>query len=149
MIPVVFKWYFFHDVNDRYTMRYYIQRYIKTFWNTEKINYKHQKTFNNDFLCSERIFHSFKNFLTTVFNLVDTSLFKSLQNSFIFSCICLFKSATQLAWSGFRSDNFDDTSISVGSLQLFNCRAIWSENQSLYRFWIKAFSALLAVKSNG
>ena len=30
-IPVLFSWYFFHYVNDRYTMRYYIQRYIKTF----------------------------------------------------------------------------------------------------------------------
>ena len=30
-IPVLFSWYFLHCVNDRYTMRFYIQRYIKTF----------------------------------------------------------------------------------------------------------------------
>ena len=30
-IPVLFSWYFFHHVNDRYTMRYYIQRYIIIF----------------------------------------------------------------------------------------------------------------------
>ena len=44
--------------------------------------------------------------------------------------------------------NFDDTLMSVGSLPLFNCRATWSENQSLYRFWKKAFTALLTVKYN-
>ena len=30
-IAVLFSWYFFHDVNDSYTMRHYIQRYIKAF----------------------------------------------------------------------------------------------------------------------
>ena len=30
-IPGLFIWYFFHYVYDRYAMRYYIQRYIKTF----------------------------------------------------------------------------------------------------------------------
>ena len=40
-IPVLFSWYFFHYVNDRYTMRYYMQRYIKTFSNNETIKYKH------------------------------------------------------------------------------------------------------------
>ena len=40
-IPVLFSWYFFHYVNNRYTMRYYTQKYIKTFWNNETIKYKH------------------------------------------------------------------------------------------------------------
>ena len=30
-ITVLFSWYFFHYVNGTYTMRYYMQRYIKTF----------------------------------------------------------------------------------------------------------------------
>ena len=37
------------------------------------------------FLCSERIFHYFQNFLRIIDSLPDTSLFKSLQNWFIFS----------------------------------------------------------------
>ena len=40
-IPVLFSWYFFHYVNDRYTMRYYIQRYMKTISNNEAIKHKH------------------------------------------------------------------------------------------------------------
>ena len=76
-MPVLFSWYFF-TVNDRYTMRCYTQKYIKTFWNNETIKYKHQTTFSNVFLCFEQIFLSFKNFLSIIDSLVDTSLFKSL-----------------------------------------------------------------------
>ena len=112
-IPVLFSWYFFHYVNDRYTVRYYMQRYIKTFSNNETIKYKHQTTFNNEFLCSERIFHSFGNFFSIIDSLLDYSLFKSLQNQLSSPCICSYKSTIQLAWSGFKSDNFYDTLISV------------------------------------
>ena len=97
-IPVLFSWYFFHYVNARHTMRYYIQRYIKTFQNNETIKHKHQTTFNNEFLCSEGMFHS----------LIASQIPVSL-NSFRISssspCICLYRSTIQLAWSGFKSGN--------------------------------------------
>ena len=54
-IPVLFSCYFFHYVNGRYTMRYYIQRYTKTFWNNETIKYIHATTLSNELLWNFKI----------------------------------------------------------------------------------------------
>ena len=39
----------------------------------------------NSFLCSERIFYSFKNFVCVIDSLVDASLFETFRNDTIFS----------------------------------------------------------------
>ena len=86
--------------------------------------------------------------VSNLLSIIDRPSLNPFRISSSSPCICFYKSTIQLAWNGFKSDKFDDTLMSVESLPLFNCQATWSENQSLYRFWIKAFAVLLTVKSD-
>ena len=99
-IPVLFSRYFFTMLMTSKAYKDVLYKKVyKTFLNNQPIKYNHQETLNHGYLWSERIFYSFKNFLSIINNLLDISLFKFLSE--LFHLLLAYAYTNQLSsWGG-------------------------------------------------